>query len=360
MRLVRTDSIKIGSVLGQTIYNEKGIPLIRQGIRLTKAMINRLHSLEIGFVYIDDDLTDGIVVEPTIPNELKVEAISEIKSLFNKISMADLSNRSYILTEENDKLTNIIKDIINELNYKDDTLSMLADMFVADTYTFQHSLNVALYSITLGKKLNFNQRQLNELALGAVLHDIGKVFIDDKILQKPGQLTDKEFKIMQAHTELGFNFLRENTDLPSIIAHCAYQHHERLDGSGYPRQLKGEDIHLYAQIIGIADVFDAVTSDRIYRNALLPHQGLEILYADAVYKFDRRLVELFKRSIVVYPNGMTVKLNDNRLGIVAKQNKSICDRPVIRIIKEEDEDVTPYNLDLSKEHNLMIEECFML
>ncbi|HLS35221.1 MAG TPA: HD-GYP domain-containing protein [Bacillota bacterium] len=359
MRLVRTDSIKKGSVLAQTIYNEKGTPLIRQGVKLSERMIHRLRSLNIGFVYIDDELTEGIIAESSIPNDVRVEAIQEIKTLFTELSEADLSERSYLLSEKNHKLTSIIEGIVDEINGKEEAISMLADMLVADNYTFQHSLNVALYSIALGKSLQFNQRKLNELGIGAVLHDIGKVFIDDKILLKPGRLTDEEFKTMQAHTELGFNFLREKTDLPSVIAHCAYQHHERLDGSGYPRQLVGDEIHEYAQIIGIADVFDAVTSERVYRRALLPHQGLEILYADAVHKFDRNFVELFKKSIIVYPNGITVELNDGRKGIVSKQNKHICDRPIVRIFEEHGKETTPYEINLAKLQNIIVENSYM-
>lgn len=359
MRLVRTEAIKHGSILGQTIYNENGIPLIRRGITLTKSMINRLRSYNIGFVYIDDVKTDGIIAESIVPNELKFEAIQEIKTLFTKVSTTDISERSYILTDENSNLNNIIKSLIDEINYKDVTLSLLADMLVTDNYTFQHSLNVALYSITLGKKLGFNHRKLSELGIGAVLHDIGKVFIDDKILQKPGPLSDEEYKIMQSHTELGFNYLRENTNLPSVIAHCAYQHHERLDGSGYPRQLVGDEIHIYAQVISIADVFDAVTNDRVYRKALLPHQGLEILLADAVYKFDPHLVEAFKKAIVLYPNGISVDLSDGRSGVVARQNNHLCDRPIVRILKEQGVEVDPYEVDLSKHSNIVVENCYM-
>lgn len=359
MRLIRIDSIPTGSILGQTIYNEKGIPLVRRGIKLTKSMIKRLQSLNIGYVYIQDGLTEDISVQQIITDELRLKALHEIKSLFTRLHEADYSKRAYILNQTNSNLSYIIDEIIDEMNQKDDTLSMLADMLVIDNYTFEHSLNVALYSIVLGKKLNLKRRQLNDLGIGAILHDIGKVFIDDSILQKPGRLTDEEFQIIQTHTELGFNFLRENTDLPTVIAHCAYQHHERLDGSGYPRQLVGDEIHIYAQIIGIADVFDAVTSDRVYRSALLPHQGLEILYADAVYKFNHRLVEMFKHSIAVYPNGITVELNDGRMGIVLKQNESLCDRPIIKIFKERGKKVEPYELDLSIYQNITIEKCYM-
>lgn len=143
-----------------------------------------------------------------------------------------------------------------------------------------------------------------------------------------------------------------------MIAHCAYQHHERLNGSGYPRGLIGNDIHTYGKIIAIADVYDAVTSNRVYRKAMLPHEGLEILYGGAISEFEKRFVEAFKRSVAVYPNGLTIELSDGRTGVVIRQNKHICDRPVVRILKEHNEIVNnPYEVDLSKNIQIMIHSC---
>ena len=117
------------------------------------------------------------------------------------------------------------------------------------------------------------------IGLGSMLHDIGKIAVSKEILLKPGKLTEEEFQVIKTHTTEGFEMLRNSYSVPLLVAHCAFQHHERLDGSGYPRGIKSKDIHDYAKVIAVADVFDAVTSNRVYRSAMLPHEGLEMLYA---------------------------------------------------------------------------------
>src|SRR5699024_3290742 len=158
--------------------------------------------------------------------------------------------------------------IIDYISNQETSLSLLSDMSIADDTLIQHSINVALYSIAMGTKLNLTNAELIELGLDAVFHDFGNVFIEKSILKKDGKLTTAEYERMKEHTKLGFDYLRKETNFSTIIAHSAYQHHERNDGSGYPRQLVDKEIHLYAKIIGLADVFDALTSNRVYRKAL--------------------------------------------------------------------------------------------
>lgn len=359
MRLVRTDSLIAGTKLAQSIYNENGIPLVQKGVSLTERMIQRLIKNKINYAYILDELTKGVVVEPLISNELKVEAIHNIKETFDTLQTKGPSEKSYILHTTGAKLKNILEEIIYLIKNRHSTISLLADILVTDDYTFQHSLNVAIYSLTIGIDLGFSEKELSDLGVGAIFHDIGKVFIEEEILKKKGKLTDKEFKSIQDHPKLGFDYIRKQTDLSSVIAHCAYQHHERLDGSGYPRHLKGEDIHIYAKIIAIADVFDAVTSKRTYRDAMLPHEGLEILYGGAIDKFEKNYVEAFKKNVAIYPNGLTVKLSDGREGVVAKQNMHLCDRPIIQVLKEDEADINNcYELDLSRQMDITITSCF--
>ena len=136
---------------------------------------------------------------------------------------------------------------------------------------------------------------------------------------------------------MDFNYLKNIHTVSLHVAHCAYQHHERLDGSGYPRGLKDNEIHELGKIIAVADVFDAVTSNRVYRSAMLPHEGLEILYAGAGTKFEIPIVEAFRRAVAIYPNGLSVVLNDGRKGVVSGQNIGIGDRPIIRILEEIDQ-----------------------
>src|SRR5690606_17963818 len=135
------------------------------------------------------------------------------------------------------------------------------------------------YSLAIGLKLGYSEAQLEGLGIGAILHDIGKVAIPLEILNKKGKLSEEEYTLVKEHTTNGFEILRKIEELPLLAAHCAYQHHERLDGSGYPRGLKGDDIHPYAKLLAVTDVFDALTTERSYRKAMLPHIALEVIFS---------------------------------------------------------------------------------
>lgn len=360
MRLVRTKLLNEGMILGRTIYNENGVILIQQGMTLTKTMIRRLVNQGITYVYVKDKLTNDILVESVISEQLRMDAIEVIKDTYLTLEKDVISKNSYILNKKSEELIFVVKRLMSELKNQEESISLLADILITDDYTFQHSINVTIYSILIGIKLNFTCKQLIDIGTGAILHDIGKVFIEKDILTKPGILTDEEYKIIKRHTELGFDYIRKNTSLSTVIAHCAYQHHERLDGSGYPRGLEDNDIHIFAKVIAIADVFDAVTSNRVYRDALLPHEAMEILYAGAVDKFDKNMIEAFKKSVTMYPNGLSVELNDGRIGVVVKQNNYLNERPLVRIIKENNEKLSsPYDLDLAVKLNLMITSCLV-
>lgn len=164
---------------------------------------------------------------------------------------------------------------------------------------------------------------------------------------------------MKRHTEYGFEFLRKEPEVSSIIAHCAYQHHEKLDGTGYPRGLKGDEIHLFGRILAVADVFDALTSHRVYRNAMLPHDAIEIIWAGCHTQFDKRVIEAFHASVALYPIGVTVILNTNEAAVVVGNDHNYPQRPLVRVFKDaEGNKLNPYfERDLSKELSVMITEC---
>lgn len=360
MRLINTRSLSAGEILARSIYNEKGVALIQQGMSLTEVMIRRLISLGITYVYIEGELTEDIQVESVLSEQLRMRATETIKDTFSKLGKDGFLETSYVSNTSSESIAKVVEQIMGEISHQSESVSLLADILITDDYTFQHSLNVAIYSLTIGNKLNFTAKQLSELGTGAILHDIGKVFIDREILQKPSRLTDEEYEIIKTHTQLGFNYLRKQNDLSTVIAHCAFQHHERLDGSGYPRGLAESDIHPFAKVIAIADVFDAMTSNRSYRDALLPHEALEVLYAGAVKKFDKKMVEAFRKSITIYPNGLSVQLSDGKVGVVVRQNKHLNERPVVRILKENNKKlITPYDINLASKVNIMITECLV-
>lgn len=356
MRLANTRAIRHEPILAQTIYNENGVVLLQQGMHLTKRIMDRLGKQGVTYIYIEDENTSDIHPEPALSEKLRMKATRTLKKVFSNVKESDLSKRSYILDRNDAELTDVVNQIILEVQGNEKSLSLLSDIYISDDYIFQHSLNVTIYSLAIGVEMGFSRQELISIGVGAMLHDIGKIFIDRDILLKADKLTDAEFAVIKSHAQIGFDFLRQHPDIPGVVAHCAYQHHERLDGSGYPRGIAGEEIHSYAKLIGIADVFDAVTSNRVYREAMLPHEGLEILYAGAINLFDKTLIEAFKKSIAVYPAGLTVGLNWGREGVVLRQNREICDRPVIRILKENGQELAaPYELDLLQEPAVMVE-----
>ncbi|TCT19095.1 putative nucleotidyltransferase with HDIG domain [Melghiribacillus thermohalophilus] len=358
MRIVSVIDLKNGDQLARPILNEKGKILLHKGVSLTPRMIEKLREYEFSYVYIDDEETAGIEPQSPISERDKIQAIQTIKETFDELNSSSLSSHSYILSSAGKNLKNLIRNILHHIQLNKDILSLLSDIFITHDYLFTHSLNVAIYSLTIAKELGYPPKKLEEIGIGAILHDIGKVEVPQDILMKPDHLKDEEFAEMKKHTTYGYEILRKKSGLPLVVAHCAFQHHERLNGSGYPRGIQEKDIHPYAKIIAVADVFDAMTTNRLYRNSKLPHEALEILYAGSGTLFDQKCVEIFRKKVAVYPNGLNVVLSDGRKGIVSKQNNQLADRPVIRILQENDRPVEkPYEIDLAKELNVVIVDC---
>lgn len=359
MRLIDVSCVQEKAVLAQSVHNSDGKVLLRAGAELNDSLLRRLRLLGITYLYIEDERTDDIIVEPAIRSETRQQAVSVMTEAFKEAETALLTDRgSFHFHKMEKQFSNIVREILSQVSSRAEAVDLLTHLYVHDDYIFSHSLNVTIYTLALAEKLKtLSAKQKEEIGLGAMLHDIGKTVVPVSILTKPGRLTKEEFDIIKQHPEAGFNLLRKEHTFPLTAAHCAFQHHERLDGSGYPRGLKGNDIHLFGKILGIADVYDAVTSNRSYRKAMLPHEGMEILYAGAGESFDLQFVETFRKAIVLYPNGLTVELNDGRRGVVKSQNAYLSDRPVIRILEEEGQQISvPYDVELATETTLLIQE----
>lgn len=357
MKLTATTKLKENDKLAKPIYNENGVTLIQNGVPLTRKIINRLIELGISYVYIEDDRTNDIEVKDIISEQTRINSIKAIKKEFTSIAEEMRLKKRFNGDHLSKNFSKIILDILAEIKNNKDALTVLSDVYLYDSYIFTHSLNVTVYTLGLALELNFSDKQMLEIGLGAILHDVGKMLTPLEILNKPGRLTEDEYEIMKKHTTDGYKLLKDLPNIPLLAAHCAYQHHERMNGSGYPRGIKDNDIHLYAQLIGICDVFDAVTSNRVYRRAMLPHEGLELLYAGAGTLYSKELICAFRNTVAIYPVGLEVALSDGRSGVVVKQNHELSTRPVIRILKENNKEVNPYEIDLMKEINVTITEC---
>lgn len=357
MRLVSVKHCEPGKRLAKSIYNEHGITLLNINAELSQSILNRLQAQGIEYIYVHDPLTEDVVIEDPLSDETRNQAIKGIRTSFEKLMNDNLTGsqvrHNHFIGKE---FRHIVEMILEDINDNKNAMMMLSTISITDFYLFQHSLNVCIYTTMLGMSSGLTKDELTVLGMGAMLHDVGKTQIPLSILNKPGPLTDGEMEIMQEHTTLGFQLLKDEPNIPLVVAHCALQHHERLNGSGYPRQLVDEDIHEYAKWIALVDAYDAMTSRRVYKKAMLPHQAVEILYAQAGTLFDRAKIEAFRNRFALYPLGVTVEFHTGETGVVVDINSSSPQRPIVRIIRDADgqEVSQPYEVDMSKQLNAMI------
>ncbi|HBV88032.1 MAG TPA: c-di-GMP phosphodiesterase [Desulfosporosinus sp.] len=338
MRQVSVSSLTMGDVLGKTIYSSSGRILLGKGVKLTPLYIAKLRDMGISILYIEDDRFNDVIVEDVIREEHRREAMEVLEKSSRAIRLGkDLNGFD---------LKKIISTIVEEILFKKDILVNMMDMRSLDNQMFAHSVNVCVLSTILGKALLLDLEKLETLAIGAILHDVGKLKMDPKLLTND-HLTPEEVETLKTHTTLGFEELRKRKDLNLIIAHIAFQHHEHMNGTGYPRHLKEGEIHPLAQIVAIADFYDKVTSDHSNVKRIMPYEACEILMGLAGVLFPLEMVRVFLRTIAAYPTGITVKLNTGEIGVVVDQNLSMPARPIVRVFDESEfgsNDMKEYNM----------------
>lgn len=342
------DNAQPGMILAKHIYSADGKILLAAGVKLEDRYIARLKELGIPAVYIKDKYTEDIYPEEVISEETKVKALVTIKNLFQETIATSRPNLKAV--HQN------INNIVDEILYNRNALFNLAEVRAYDDYTYCHSVNVCVLAIVTGISLNYNREQLCDLGVGALLHDIGKTRIDPQILNKPAKLTPEEYEIMKTHASHGFNILRQNRDISTLVAQIAFQHHERLNGSGYPRGLQKDEIHAFARIVSVADVFDALTSDRVYRPGLPAHKALDHITNEAKQSFDSEIVARFIENIAPYPVATMVLLNTGQIGVIVKTQKGRQHRPIVRILfnSKLEKISQPYEIDLAKHEKIFI------
>ncbi|RKJ54821.1 HD domain-containing protein, partial [Butyricicoccus sp. 1XD8-22] len=258
MRLISIDALQPGMVVARTIWNEAGLPLLQKDAKISIPIINRLRQLNIKYLYIDDKLSQGIEVSELIAPEKRLKVVKVIKDSFKKLRGIEGKDVSYVLDKQSNEIKMLVDNLLESILNSNEMLTVLTDSYLYDEYLYQHSFQVTLYSIAIAKELGYKYDDLRLIGIGAMLHDVGKLQVPTNIIMKPGHLTNEEFDIMKEHARFGFDILRNLHSISLLVAHCAFQHHERLDGSGYPRGLVDHEIHPFAKIIAVADVFDAV------------------------------------------------------------------------------------------------------
>lgn len=329
MRFISVYCLRDGMTLGRNLYGKDGKLLLSQGQVLQNSYIDRIRELGYHGVYVNDSLSDDIEVQMVVNEELRMKAVTTMQNAF--ISIQSQNDVSDVLEDTKTVMHRLVDEILVNSN----VVVNMVDMKIFDDYTFYHSVNVSILSLLMGVSIGLTEPELYRLGLGALLHDIGKVFIDKDILDKPGQLDENEMAEMRKHSMLGYEFLRDHSDLPVTAYVGVLQHHEKYDGSGYPYGLKGEEISKYARIIAVADVYDALNSDRPYRHAILPSNAMEYIMGGSGTYFDPHCVEVFARKVAAFPLGTVVRLSNGMSAIVTKNYADCCLRPSVRVLSGE-------------------------
>lgn len=348
MRLVSLSMIKPDMVLAKSIYYRDCL-VLKEGQTDLERFTNSLANLGIDCVYVDDSKSDGIEIPDAISEETRVSC----KRILRK-TIEDFENKTVIdMTDMSETIHNIIEDILRN----GDIQVSLNDISASDEYTFSHSVSTTVYSLLIARQLGYSQQMLEKLAAGALLHDIGKIMLDKKILNKEEKLDEMETEHIRKHTTLGYETLKKCVSLTELSRIISLYHHERMDGSGYPTGALAGDLHEFARIVAVADVYDAMISDRCNRKKWSSNQAVNYLIENAETKFDTKLVSVFIKQIAIYPNGSMVRLSNNAIGIVKEQNKNFPLRPIIRVITDEmGNEVHAYELDLMKVLSITITE----
>ncbi len=239
------------------------------------------------------------------------------------------------------KAKELVAELASNIVENLDASMWLTQLKSRDEYTAIHSLNVCVLSLTFGRSLGLKGDELNELGLGALLHDIGKMQVPLEILNKPGKLTTEEFEIMKSHPQKGYEMLLSDSTLSSEVLSIVKSHHERLSGKGYPDNLSESNISYYTKIVSITDVYDAITSDRVYHDGMTPHEALKRLYEWMPDNFDTQLMQSFIRTIGIYPVGSVVELKTGHIGLVVKLTDTHRLKPVVMLIMNRNKEHYP-------------------
>ncbi|MCX7923026.1 MAG: HD-GYP domain-containing protein [Clostridia bacterium] len=343
---VPVSELKPGMKLAKDVHLEDGRILLLSGFAVKQRYIRKLELFNIEHVYIEEG--EAVPLEELREEKVYAEAFNTIKHVLSSVR----EGKELDVHAVKETVSDIVQRVINN----ESVFMQLTGIRDIDNYTFLHSVDVCIYSVVTGKNLGLSKTDLTELGIGAILHDIGKCKIPLEVLMKPGRLTEDEFHVMKLHTIYGHEIISNTPGLNKRVANIACQHHEKWDGTGYPVGLSNYQIDKFARIVTIADIYDALTADRVYKKKDLPHEAAEYLMCYSSVLVDPEITKLFIKNIAFYPAGSIVLLNTGEIGSVIEANKHVSIRPKIRVIarKEGPPVFEPYELDLVKNPSIFI------
>lgn len=239
----------------------------------------------------------------------------------------------------------VVSELVTTISSNVNTALWLTNLRAQHEATASHCLNVSILALAFARHLGYSHEQMQEVGMGALLHDLGIARVPAAIINKPGNLSEDEFEIVKKHPSDGFNVLKLTREIPPGALDIVLHHHERVNGSGYPEGLKDEQIREPVRIVAIADMYDSMTTEHIYRKAMTPQDALTAMHKRAEADFGKRLMEEFIKCVGIYPIGSLVLLNTGALGVVVSSNPDARLKPLILMVRDEDgNDVTPRKL----------------
>ena len=376
IKKVRIERLKPGMFVHDFNCGWLAHPFLRNRVLLkTDSDIEKVIQHGIRELYIDtdqgldlDDAPTQEVVAEVIHTEMQKLEPSTQKNGGRAVTVAEeLENARSVLLESKDeirilmdsvrmgmkvevpRIEIVVEKMRESVLRNKHALVSLARIKNKDEYTYLHSLAVAALCISFGQHLGLEPGEIQELGVGGLLHDIGKVKVPDRLLNKPGPLTEEEFEVMKTHVALGCSMLEETAGIEQSSICVTRHHHERLDGTGYPEGLKGDEISRHGQIAAIVDIYDALSSERCYKEAIPPTFALRKLFEWSGHYLNRQLVEQFVLHMGVYPVGTVVRLRSGIIGVVVEQGERSLLDPVVRAVfdSKRNKVVTPFEINLS-------------
>lgn len=351
MGYVYTKTLTPGMVTAADVFNFNDQLIIPAHTTLDDTLISRLEYYSIQRVNIIEE-TQPIPEENSYSSKIvNSPNFKQFEEKFTENStILQQSMQTILDTEapfEEETLLDKSASLVNPTATSIEVFDMIHNMRQIDDSTYAHCINVSLICRIMAKWLKFSEEDTNILTLGGLLHDIGKLSIPDSIINKKGKLTSEEFEVMKQHTTNGYEVLL-NKGLDQRIVNCALMHHERCDGSGYPKGLQGSEIDDFAKIVAIADVYEAMTAARVYRGPQCPFKVITMFENEGLQKYDPQYILTFLERIASSYMNNTVRLSDGRIGEIILINPNILSKPVVRCKDE--------YIDLSKNPSLYIEE----
>lgn len=344
--------IKAGMIVADDIWVEEKL-LLATGTVIKPSYIARLHTYGVSKVTVyKQEVSDNGISENPIERFYE-HTYRNVENILDCIGRDEKISASQIIPIIETILEVVFKD-------QDNILLLTGYRSIFDTYYYVHSMDVCIYSLITARAMGLGYDEILTLGIGALLHDIGKSKVPEYILNKKGSLTENEFEEVKKHSREGHNLLKNISQINNDVRRIVLEHHERCDGSGYPNNLRDNQIDKLSKIVAVADIYDALTSDRVYKKKVLPHEAAEYLAAISRTQLDWEITKIFLENIAIYPKDCQVLLNTNEIGVVISSNHQVPLRPKLKILtdKERNPLEIPYEIDLSLKLSIFITHIF--